>query len=300
MSGGTVRSLAVWLGVLSSAWPALAQPYAWTEVSLVARSQHAIAYDSARGVTVLFGGGAPHAPRNDTWEWDGTLWRLRATDGPSPRNAFALAYDSARGVTVLYGGWDGARNYEDTWEWDGRAWALRATTGPGKRSGHALSYDAARGVTVLFGGARDAETWEWNGTLWRLGAVSGPVPRGHHSMAYDSLRGVTVLFGGSFHDGKQWNFYKDTWEWDGDAWTFRTDSGPSARRGHTMSYDAARGVAVLFGGSLSSRSGDFNGETWEWDGTTWTRRITTGPSPRYLHAMAYDRARAVAVLWGGL
>ncbi|MCH8271508.1 MAG: hypothetical protein IH985_09915 [Planctomycetes bacterium] len=42
-----------------------------------------------------------------------------------------------------------------------------------------------------------------------------------------------------------------------------------------------------------------NGETWEWDGTSWTLAATTGPSPRNRHAMAYDSVRGVTVLFGG-
>ncbi len=36
-----------------------------------------MAYDSARGVTVLFGGGTDHGLSGQTWEWDGTQWTLR-------------------------------------------------------------------------------------------------------------------------------------------------------------------------------------------------------------------------------
>lgn len=82
------------------------------------------AYDSARGVTVLFGrydgsGGG------ETWEWDGSLWTLRATTGPPAREGHALAYDSVRGVTVLFGGYDGS-DAGETWEWDGVGWVLRS------------------------------------------------------------------------------------------------------------------------------------------------------------------------------
>src|SRR4051812_27020856 len=38
------------------------------------------------------------------------------------------------------------------------------------------------------------------------------------------------------------------------------------RSEHTMVYDAARGVTVLFGGSTGTSSG----ETWEWNGSAWT------------------------------
>lgn len=55
-------------------------------------------------------------------------------------------------------------------------------------------------------------------------------------------------------------------------------------------YDAARERLVVFGGdpaecdSCPQRTSD---ETWEWDGTAWTRREPVHrPSPRYGSAMA--------------
>jgi hypothetical protein len=75
----------------------------------------------------------------------------------------------------------------------------------------------------------------------------------------------------------------------------------TARHGHVMVYDEARRQLLLFGGTGtegSSASGDRN-STWKWDGTTWTRIATTGPSPRYLAAVAYDATRQRVVLHGG-
>src|SRR5688572_27189124 len=59
----------------------------------------------------------------------------------------------------------------------------------------------------------------------------------------------------------------------------------SPRRLHAMSYDSARGVTVLFGGSaLANTDNSFsrsNAETWEWDGSAWTQFPVSGPSPRF-------------------
>jgi hypothetical protein len=41
------------------------------------------------------------------------------------------------------------------------------------------------------------------------------------------------------------------------------------------------------------------GDTWSWDGTTWHRVATSGPSPRYFPALAYDPAHRQSVLFGG-
>ena len=64
--------LAVWI---DASLVAQAQPR-WTNVTAASgleRAGHAIAYDSQRGITVLFGGFNPSAGYlDDTWEWDGT------------------------------------------------------------------------------------------------------------------------------------------------------------------------------------------------------------------------------------
>src|SRR5262245_18396442 len=81
-----------------------------------ARMQHALAYVSERGRTVLFGGLiAPFSgPLQDTWEWDGTDWTQRATaSSPPVLGDHVLAFDAARGRTVLFG----SRSFADTWEY---------------------------------------------------------------------------------------------------------------------------------------------------------------------------------------
>ncbi|MBV8763010.1 MAG: DUF4215 domain-containing protein [Deltaproteobacteria bacterium] len=72
---------------------------------------------------------------------------------------------------------------------------------------------------------------------------------------------------------------------------------PAARSGEAVAYDAARQRAVLFGGK--GASGNL-GDTWEWDGASWTKIPTVhAPSPRYAAAMAYDAKRHRVVLFGG-
>jgi hypothetical protein len=62
-----------------------------------------------------------------------------------------------------------------------------------------------------------------------------------------------------------------------------------------MTYDTNISRVVLHGGA-----GDTRGETWEWDGETWTQiENDIGPGSRVGHAMAYDEARKRVVLFGG-
>jgi hypothetical protein len=122
-----------------------------------------MAYDSARGVTVLFGG---HFGDGETWEWDGTSWIQRLVTGPSPRTGHAMAYDTARGVTVLFGGTQGNVRFEDTWEWNGSSWNPQVIDGPSPRVIHAMAYDMARSTAVLFGG--QVASGRASGDTWGL------------------------------------------------------------------------------------------------------------------------------------
>jgi len=232
------------------------------------RSGAAMAHDSQRGRTVLFGGSGPGGTFGDTWELNGTIWTQVVTAGPSPRVSHAMAYDSQRGRTVLFGGTAGGTNtFADTWEWNGTSWTHWGVAGPAARSRHAMAYDSQRGRTVLFGGSLGSgtfsDTWEWNGIAWSGLAVTGPSARFGHALAYDSQRGRTVLFGGSGA-----SIFADTWEWDGTGWTQRATAGPAARWQHALAYDSLRGRTVLFGGDDGSGLSNVNphNDTWEWSG----------------------------------
>src|SRR5262249_27266548 len=173
------------------------------------RQYPAMAYDSSRGRTVLFGGGTVGGGTglNDTWEWDGEYWtQVDAGDrGPPPRGHAVMAYDVQRNQTVLFGGMSDGLFKGDTWGWDGRNWTLLATSGPSRRMNSAMAYDSKRQRIVLFGGEHAAsigpaaDTWLWDGAAWTQVPVTGPMgpsARYGHAVADDSTRDRTVLFGG--------------------------------------------------------------------------------------------------------
>ncbi len=299
----TITTLAFALCTLA-AFVSQAMAQSWTKVSESgpsARRDAAMAYDSARGVVVLYGGWNG-SYLGDTWEWDGSSWTQVSTWGPTRRNGHAMAYDSAHGVVVMFGGQTIGGREDDTWIWDGNNWTNVTPVGisPDERHRHAMAYDSARGRVVLFGGADDpmdpefGDTWEWDGSAWTQVSTSGPTSRQYHKMAYDSVRGRVVLFGGEH------NAYTsdDTWEWDGTSWSEVSSSGPSRRYEHCMAYDSARGVVVLFGGL--DFAWNYTNDTWEWDGGSWTQTGSSGPPVRSSAGMAYDSARARTVMFGGM
>lgn len=262
------------------------------------RDDAAMAFDSARGVVVMFGGDNAGSA---TWVWDGRDWKDLGIGGPAPRREAAMAFDSKRGVIVMFGGYDYVIHSYVTWEFDGEAWNLAGLAeedSPTGRSDHAMVFDEDLGLCIMFGGdGVDGSTWAYSGTEWYSvnEEADGPGARWGHAMVYDSDRKVIVLFGG-YGDG----LLADTWEWDGSEWAEVTpESGnPPAMRDHVMVYDSSRKKTVLFGGREGSPEG--LDRTWEWDGAQWTEVNTPlRPSPRHEAAAAYDSIRKKMVLFGG-
>ncbi len=279
---------------------ALGQCTQWeaaSEVGPPERHYAAMAYDSRRGVVVLFGGRAccPFSYYGDTWEWDGTTWTQVATGGPGARAWHRMAYDSRRGVTVLFGG---SPDDDGTWEWDGVQWTLVATGGPPGGSGSAMAYDAARGECVLFTGAwwSTEETWTWNGDSWRLATREGPSRRLNAAMTYDAARERVVFSGGSLTQKP----IDETWEWDGSSWTLVNTRGVPPRASHSLVYDPVRGITLMMGGFVEGNGSNRSEETWQWDGAGWSLLSETlDGSNAEPDAFAMDVQRGEVVSYGG-
>jgi hypothetical protein len=238
-----------------------------------------------------------------------TYWKPAALVPPV---GGVMAYDTKRGEMLLFGG---SYNYyssgiyrtgysDQLWAWNGTTWTYRAVRGPSARTNAAMVYDSRRHVMVLFGGVSSSglmsDTWEWDGTTWSRRAVDGPAARYLHGMAYDSLRGKTVLYGGA---STTTSLLADTWEWDGKSWAEIGVTGPPARCKHAMAFDESRGVVLSTFGTNTDvpyiTSTSFNG-TWAYDGTSWSLLSADQNIARYDHAIAYDPARRVIVMHGGV
>ncbi len=112
-------------GALGDTWESDGQ--AWSERRVAGpapRQAPGAAFDSRRGLVVIFGGLGSEGFLGDTWGWDGATWKKLADSGPPPRAMGYLAYDSRRDRVVLFGGRKGYPNGDlnDTWEWDGTSW----------------------------------------------------------------------------------------------------------------------------------------------------------------------------------
>ena len=201
---------------------------------------------------LLFGGGPIDG--NETWTWNGTTWTKRTTATvPASRFGASLAYDSLRNRVVMFGGATGSVPLDETWVWDGVDWMQQTPTrSPSARTNAAMAYDSRRDRVVLFGGSGGSatDTWEWDGTNWndvtpmQMDAVSPP-PQSRAHGAYDARRGTFIMLGTAFGAN-------DVWEWNGTEWReMLIANRPVARFGPAITYDAARGEAVMFSGGIN-------------------------------------------------
>ncbi|MEW5849382.1 MAG: kelch repeat-containing protein [Myxococcota bacterium] len=288
------------------------------------RFAHAAAYDPVRERMVVFAG---YGGTDDVREWDGRQFTVATPEGfrPAVRAGAVMAFDALRGRVLMAGGSVQGVPVPDAWEWDGERWT-RLPDAPisSGMEGAGSAYDTLRGRWVIFGGGQvlvdgpfplplmNDALREWDGTQWLTPAQGSPrpSPRLFPAAAFDAEHGTTVLFGGFGGAGFNLAPRNDTWTWNGSGWTQHT-SGPTPppRVGGAMAYDPVRGVTVLFGGCLTLSANleagrpdcdEALGDTWEWDGASWTEVIVpSSPEVRALATLVEDPRFAGVLLFGG-
>lgn len=177
---------------------------------------------------------------------------------------------------------------------------------PTSRIASRMIWDKSRGFGVLFGGATQPDsalvryplndTWEWNGTRWiQRFPVESPSIRFAHGFVYDTGNDRGILFGGANREG----MLGDTWSYKDGAWTpIDAATPPAARRYHAMAWDPVRKVAVVHGGNTNAADITFwTGDTWEFNGTAWTRIVENGPALQS-PMLEYDRRAGEMLLLG--
>lgn len=218
------------------------------------RASPAMAYDSARRETILFGGRNNSTTYADTWRWNGTWTPLSPGMSPPERAGHGLAYDPERDVIVLFGGRN-TQDLADAWEWNGTTWRdVTPANGPPARSVVHMAYDPIRKMIVLYGGeepnATYNDTWAWNGSSWQ--AIDPPIAppgRGLAGFAYNPARTTLTLFAGS---SKLFTLLEDTWELRGGSWAQQPIPTPPSRQGHSLESALDGSGVVAFGGTQNT------------------------------------------------
>jgi hypothetical protein len=265
-----------------------------------------IAYDTHRGVAVLFGGvfgfwecgECKYTSYTETWEWNGDSWAQIPTEvSPPERGDFAMAYDAHRKVTLLFGGSNKSGYLQDTWEWNGREWKqIFPASKPPARVYHAMAYDPGRKEVIVFGGEiapgdviKDA--WAWDGQEWQSIPINTDTFLNGNSVVYNHVTNglMAVRYG--------------TWFWDGYGWhNERYDPIPCCRQLEGLAYDSTNAQVVLFGGSYLNGDDivDHVGDTWIFNAQGWEElNVSMTPQARKGHVMFYDETRKKVIVFGG-
>ncbi|MCI4331594.1 MAG: kelch repeat-containing protein [Thermoplasmata archaeon] len=285
----------------SALWLNLTKPHAPS-----GRETMALAYDSADGYVLLFGGGTWNAFSNngETWTFSAGTWtQLTPTPSPGPRMGAGLAYDAADGYVVMFGGYDrsGGGFDGDTWTFLAGVWTfVNASTHPSARWGMGMDYDANDGYVLLFGGEGgfgnyQGDTWKFVSGAWSpLSPTSSPSNRGDNNMAYDGSDKEVVLYSGEAGGSA----YNDTWTYSGGVWTNLTKNlslEPIAETANAISYDP--GFAGVILEQYQSLAG---GPTFLFSAGNWTQLTASTYPPGQYHAKAaYDRVDGYLVDFGG-
>ncbi|HZY91889.1 MAG TPA: kelch repeat-containing protein [Thermoplasmata archaeon] len=140
-----------------------------TGITPGARCDELLAYDSATGFTLLFGGVGSTGPLGDTWSFQGGNWTELSpgqSTAPSPRRGMAGVFDAADGYVLLVGGYAQGAILSDSWAFESTGWVRiypgGATLGP--VFAPAAAYDSGDGWVLLFSGAASTSAL-YTGTL---------------------------------------------------------------------------------------------------------------------------------------
>ncbi len=178
-----------------------------------------------------------------------------------------------------------------------------ASSPPPGRYLAAMTWDPVDNYVLMFGGFSTggalSDTWAFSDNQWtQLSPATSPPARYVATLAWDAADHYAVLFGG-FNGISE--YYNDTWTFAGGTWTNitgTTNQTPEGRWRQSMTWDAADGYIVMFGGTNSA--GTALAETWSFVHGNWTKLTVTGSPPgRYRATMAYDAVDGYAVVFGG-
>lgn len=282
-----------------------------TSVAPAPRSSPLLAFDLVGNRTLMFGGNYT----NEFWSLsDGTWTRLTPAVLPGPRARASLAANLYTGEILLYGGESGSGSsaLDETWLWNGANWQqLAPSNTPGGLSRHAMTFDVGRQVIVLYGG-RDHNapagqaldgTWEFSQGNWtHCAPAQSPPLLVDVALSFHQGLNQVMLFGGQTA-GATGAASDQTWVYDGTNWTQINTTGerPPARSGAQLVPVLGRNCCLLFGGRDPITQQIFN-DTWEHDGTKWTKLDNVYGGiypPRADVGLCHDLVRDRIVAFGG-
>ncbi len=308
---------------LSSISPALSQP--------------ALAYDFARDVLVLTGLDTTNTRVVEELGGDGAWHLVPSAGQPPGSVVGTLAWDPVANAVILsnnaktgwaqwdglqwtsiapavtFGGeaplvtlgrhaavvtWSSAQFYRRA---DATTWVADRVLGgfnPDSARDGAVAYDTIRRRVVWIGASESPgapnDVWTYDGAWIQFADVTASFFDA--CAAYDPVRDRIVVFGGA-------RTFADTYTVDAATltdWQLQTPAtSPPGRTNCAAAFDTAHGNVVLFGGNVPGPNDTSIplGDTWTWDGATWTQQTGPAPSARAT-TLAYDPLRQRTVMFG--
>ena len=283
-------------------------------------------------------GSYPSTPASIANPSAGLGWQIQGVPSGRAYATELMTWDARDGYVLLFGGSNYTGTYNgDTWTYLHGIWTeLALSVAPIGRDSSAMVYDAEDNYVVLFGGYAPGsggvlnDTWIFFSGTWQLDPYAsnhGPSPRWGFAMTYDAATAYVVLFGGAspLCTGNSYLVCSDTWRFWHSGWDRITpkNAPPAPRDQLAMTYDAADGYPLLFGGyGPQCLAGSFMcQDTWFWNATgygavgNWTQVKTGGavcgtqaegkcglgaaPGERIQIQLGFDVADNEVVLFGG-
>jgi hypothetical protein len=298
----------------------------WTRLSTIRSPGYiasaAVAYDLTFQGVILFGGYRCHngtctgqGVDAGTWKFAGGGWTNISASlrgAPPAAGGWSASYDAADGYLLLFGR-NASTGQIETWKLNATGWSQLSTSGaPPSGAGDVglpMAYDPIIPAVLLFGatstGQAGNSTWEYSAGVWKNANPSVSPAPGSWTMLFDPVSNLTILFGIPSTQELWLDAHGQTWTSSGGSWTPATQGfGPPALGQAGLTYDAAEGAVVFFGGYSPDPSGSgywgYLNVTWTYRDGTWTN-VTHGAAPqgRGGEGFVYDAAGGFVLLFGG-
>ena len=315
----------------------------WTFSGPLGRRSHSAVFDPNSQQMIIFGGlqSATSTSVNEVWlgaltTTQNETFIAESPSGTAPQGRYGhvATYDSATNRMMVFGGNVTASSCaNDVWILSGAngqsgtpAWISASISGvaPSPRTNSGGAFDPNTNSMILFGGSDCSTNYfndVWvlsnaNGTVgtstWTQLAPSGTLPPARQSgtPVYDSTNNILIVFGGDaggspFND--VWVLSHANGTGGTPTWTqlLPTGTAPTARTGHTASFDSVNDRMTIFGGTTGSST--FSDA---WVLTTangvggtpaWVQIVTTGTAPSVAyHSGVFDSAKNNLYVFAGI
>lgn len=269
-----------------------------------------MAYDPIRDRVVVFGGTynllssdgktSTATARFDTWEFDGTTWVQRSSDGPHVSKPI-LQYDPSRNQLLLLGLDENTATLMYQYDPGAGSWTkLTPAALPPCVNEAATAFEPNLGRILLTGGtcttsSVNDETWEWDGTTWAKVDTHGTDPARvfGHVLAFDQSRNLVLEYGGTVAFGLP---RSNTYLYGSTVWIEADQNGltPSPRSLFAFTTDPKNNAVWLLGGTTDDA---LLSDLWRYQNGQWSLvgKLDNQPDSCDTPNGVYDTARQKSV-----